>query len=438
VFLAMNKIANVENVICSVETMSRHADLYHYTNPMAFEGIVGSQTLWCSHYREMADTDEIRLMRDLLPRAVAPRMDAIVETLNRRTRRLWAASGRGAKTARDLVNSLYGATFDGKAHYSALEAYLFSFSTHAGGHVFDREHGISSQWESYAGPEGYCLVFDIREITQMLRREMDTRYWARLTLDAVRYADRPVEDIFPELVNASADTLRQFIDGVKVPEIGVVEFLAGATLLKGANYKSEREVRIVAIPGTTKMAKYAAKEYPDQFDATAPLPQIRYFADLLRRLDDRMNEQDLQELLEHFPRDDDRGRRLMHRKGGFVCGSYWTRKGLSAPSGYNPQTREIDAVISTGARVRRRDWDGEFDEVLDMRPQSVRLARLNRGTAVLDSHNWVAGVGGMLGGVVPGSARLEDGALVARIRFSRGSPLAQRIVQDLQDGLQNR
>ena len=44
----MNKIANVENVVCSVETMSQHPELYHYTKPAAFEGIVGTQTLWCS------------------------------------------------------------------------------------------------------------------------------------------------------------------------------------------------------------------------------------------------------------------------------------------------------------------------------------------------------------------------------------------------------
>jgi hypothetical protein len=149
----MNKIANVENLICSVAMMSRHPELYHYTKPAAFEGIIGSQTLWCSHYRSMVDTDEVRLMRDLLPPAVATRMDAIVEKLNRKTRRLWDASGRGTKTARDLVNTLYAATFDGRAVYSALDAYLFSFSTHAKDTAFDREHGIQSQWDCYTGPD---------------------------------------------------------------------------------------------------------------------------------------------------------------------------------------------------------------------------------------------------------------------------------------------
>lgn len=279
----MNNIANVENVVCSVETMRRHPELYHYTKPAAFEGIMGSQTLWCSHYREMLDTDEVLLMRDLLPAAVAPRMDAIVQKLNRQKRRMWDAAGRGAQTARDLVNALYGATFDGHAVYSALDAYLFSFSTHAEDSAFDRDHGIRSQWDGYAGPEGYCLVFDIGEVARLLGQEMDARFWSRLTLDPVRYADRPVEDIFPELVDASTDTLRQFVDGVRLPEMAVPEFLAGTTLLKGAGYKSEREVRIVAIPGTTGTAQLAAREYPDQFDAAMPLPDIRARRDTGKR-----------------------------------------------------------------------------------------------------------------------------------------------------------
>jgi hypothetical protein len=103
---------------------------------------------------------------------------------------------------------------------------------------------------------------------------------------------------------------------------------------------------------------------------------------------------------------------------------------------YDRETREIDAVLSTGSRVRRSDWDGEFDEVLEMTPKAIRMRRLNSGAPVLDAHNWYAGVGAMLGSIVPGSARLDSGALTARIKFSRGSALAQRVVQDLQDGIQ--
>ena len=49
----------------------------------------------------------------------------------------------------------------------------------------------------------------------MLRQEGNARCWAWLMLESVRYADRPVEDIFKELVDGLANTLRQFIDGVQ-------------------------------------------------------------------------------------------------------------------------------------------------------------------------------------------------------------------------------
>jgi hypothetical protein len=63
--------------------------------------------------------------------------------------------------------------------------------------------------------------------------------------------------------------------GEREPEAATTDFLIGTTLLRGANFKSEREVRIVAIPGTPRLAAHAAKEYAREFDARAPLPDIR-------------------------------------------------------------------------------------------------------------------------------------------------------------------
>ena len=55
---------------------------------------------------------------------------------------------------------------------------------------------------------------------------------------------------------------------------------------------------------------------------------------------------------------------------------------------------------------------------------------------MLDSHAWDKGISAMLGGIVPGSARIANGELTARIKFSRGSELAQRVTKDLADGIQ--
>jgi hypothetical protein len=160
---------------------------------------------------------------------------------------------------------------------------------------------------------------------------------------------------------------------------------------------------------------------------------IEYLAGVLSVFGDEMDEESLQTFLRRIPRDG-ASEPLRHRR--CFISSDWQRRGLSKPRGYDVETREIDAVLSTGAAVKRRDWDGEFLEVLDMSPKSVRLARINQGAAVLDSHAWDKGLSAMLGGIVPGSARVANGELTARIKFSRGSELAQRITKDLADGIQ--
>jgi hypothetical protein len=83
------------------------------------------------------------------------------------------------------------------------------------------------------------LVFDIAAVAQMLKREGEARYWTWLMLEPVRYADRPVEEIFPELVLGSADTLRRFIDGEILPEMAIPEFLSR----QSRNQRGDRIVR---------------------------------------------------------------------------------------------------------------------------------------------------------------------------------------------------
>jgi hypothetical protein len=66
----------------------------------------------------------------------------------------------------------------------------------------------------------------------------------------------------------------QILAGVREPEMGVQEFMIGSTLLEDPKYRPERELRIVAIPGTGKLNAIAMREYPHVFKPL-PLPQIR-------------------------------------------------------------------------------------------------------------------------------------------------------------------
>jgi hypothetical protein len=42
---ALDEIADVENVVCSVGSISRHQHLHQYMKPATFEVIIGSHTL---------------------------------------------------------------------------------------------------------------------------------------------------------------------------------------------------------------------------------------------------------------------------------------------------------------------------------------------------------------------------------------------------------
>ncbi len=97
---------------------------------------------------------------------------------------------------------------------------------------------------------------------------------------------------------------------------------------------------------------------------------------------------------------------------------------------------EFDAVMSTGAAVRRYDWsrDRFVLEVLDMNPAAVDIERMNGGASVLDSHR-TYGLDAVFGNVVPGSVRLESGALKARLRFDPQDPRSRKVVEGFVRGL---
>jgi hypothetical protein len=88
------------------------------------------------------------------------------------------------------------------------------------------------------------------------------------------------------------------------------------------------------------------------------------------------------------------------------------------PATINEEDRSIEVVWSTGSRVRRQPLFGEpFDEELSMDPASVRLERLNAGGPVLKVHD-TRSLDSVIGSVIPGSARVDNGRGIARVRFS--------------------
>jgi hypothetical protein len=99
------------------------------------------------------------------------------------------------------------------------------------------------------------------------------------------------------------------------------------------------------------------------------------------------------------------------------------------------QNDDLQVTWTTGAAVKRIDDNGRaYFEVLELGPKNVRLDRLNSGAPFLNSHD-SSSLQSVLGVVVKGSARFENGKTgVASIKLSN-RPEVAGVVGDLRDGI---
>ncbi len=104
-----------------------------------------------------------------------------------------------------------------------------------------------------------------------------------------------------------------------------------------------------------------------------------------------------------------------------------------APNTADATARTVEVVWSAGARVRRASFFGEpYDEELSLDPAHVRLERLNAGAPFLKVHE-LGALDAVIGSVVPGSARLENGRGIALVRISERDDV-EPIWRDIQAG----
>lgn len=99
---------------------------------------------------------------------------------------------------------------------------------------------------------------------------------------------------------------------------------------------------------------------------------------------------------------------------------------------FDESSNTVDIIWTTGASVRRTDWDGEYDEVLSLEPDAVDLSRLNAGAPLLDTHQDGAAAN-IVGVIVEGSAKIEGGRGTATVLLSK-APGVSDTVQKIREG----
>lgn len=114
-------------------------------------------------------------------------------------------------------------------------------------------------------------------------------------------------------------------------------------------------------------------------------------------------------------------------------GTVQRRAETISPSSFSDADGTVEVIFTTGAGVVRYDWDGAYVETLDVTSAAVRLDRLNAGAPFLNTHQ-SGDISRVLGSVVPGSARIQGGLGLARIKLSENPALAG-FVQDIRAGV---
>ena len=117
-----------------------------------------------------------------------------------------------------------------------------------------------------------------------------------------------------------------------------------------------------------------------------------------------------------------------------VCAPMIRREAAVTPSSWQDEDRSVELMMSTGAAVLRFDWyDGEYyEEVLSLDEGHVRLERMNDYAPLLDTHSsW--DLGSVIGSVIPGSVRVENGQMLGRVQLSSAEGCAD-IVTNIREG----
>jgi len=112
------------------------------------------------------------------------------------------------------------------------------------------------------------------------------------------------------------------------------------------------------------------------------------------------------------------------------------RRAALQPKSYDADARTVDVVWTTGADVQRSDWatGKQYTERLDV--EGADLGRLNAGAPLLDAHASFS-ARNVVGVVVPGSARVEDGVGVARVQLSAAADVADNVLKITEGVLRN-
>lgn len=239
-----------------MDTYKVYKSLYHYTNWEGLNGILDSNSLWATNYQYLNDEKEIKLfMEERLPEYIFPYLEKeyLKIIFEEELVRLNFFDGKG--DLNEIIIHDTNAFIEACFQPTDDNIYITSFCGETGDWRIDN-HGLLSQWRSYGKDGGFCLVFDTKELTNLLRKEHKKFSYLFSSICDVVYSDD--DEKFKEEFDNDLKKVAQYIPFLTQSAFykkespssvfPVKEFLNCITRYKHFGFREEKEVRIVSLP----------------------------------------------------------------------------------------------------------------------------------------------------------------------------------------------
>ncbi len=280
----------IELVVLSEAVLQAHPEVYHYTDERGFEGIVRSNTLWATFYKDLNDTTEVTALREPLRHALGNYFIQTIRTKARNSLKVTMESKRrggvvawAQSAAQGLVSALYESALERAGGRNLVDPYIVSFCSHS--ERYEQKNGLLSQWRGYGRDGGYCIVFDTKRLADLVAREQDHHYYVYGSIWPVAYAHDSfdINERFPNLVSGCAEVFAAAIEhqmahrenrnpNVEIPSEQLAYFISGVTMFKHQGFREEAEVRLSALVGNEHTVELGRQQDPSF--VFAPLKEV--------------------------------------------------------------------------------------------------------------------------------------------------------------------
>ncbi len=256
------------------EIWTKYSELQHYTDANGLKGILESQTLFATHFKDLNDSTELKLLPDRISKFIQPSIKKIIRDKTRdslKLKRLLRKQGGLEKASTDIANNF--STIHSQAAFSSIgeippmtTPFISSFCGYDEG-TYEFAHGLLSQWRGYA-QGGFAIIFDTRKLWELCQHETERYAYTAIMLDEVVYDDDEVK--FDEEVRPFLEIIEREIEahlnGEERPKLNTEDstgVIAQFARLKHRAFREEHEIRIAACPVTPERYDWMVADNQD-------------------------------------------------------------------------------------------------------------------------------------------------------------------------------